>query len=161
MIIAPMQSLPIPTAANPWLIRLLTLLLAALAAGSALFWVLKWPAAGEAAPPTPISTTAANLDAGKIARLLGAAGAGTNAAPAPVNVQTRLKLLGVMAQGGSGTRGSALIAVDALPAKPYRVGDRVADELVLVSVKARSVSLAASRSGPETVKLELPAFLPP
>ena len=32
-----MQSLPIPTAANPWLIRLLTLLLAALAAGSALF----------------------------------------------------------------------------------------------------------------------------
>jgi len=159
MIIAPMHSLPRPPGANPWLIRLLTLLLAALAAGSALYWALKWPASGPSARPAVRSTETPPIDTDKIAQLLGASQSANDASGPPVvNLQANLKLLGVIAQGGAGSRGSALIAANGQPAKPYRVGDQVNDELVLHSVKARTAYLATSTTAKVSVTLELPAL---
>jgi len=156
MIIAPMHSLPRPPGANPWLIRLLTLLLAALAAGNALYWALKWPTSGPSARQPVLSAEAPPIDSDKIALLLGASQAAGPAAV--VNVQANFKLLGVIAQGGAGSRGSALISVDGQPAKPYRVGDKVNDEWVLHSVKARAAYLSSSPAVPASVTLELPAL---
>jgi general secretion pathway protein C len=157
MIIAPMHSLPRPSGANPWLIRLLTLMLAALAAGSSLYWVLKWPANGSVARQPTLNTNMPPIDSDKIALLLGASQATVPAAV--VNVQTNFKLLGVITQGAAGSRGSALIATDGQPAKPYRVGDLVADGLVLHSVKARAAYLASdAQAAPVSIELELPAL---
>lgn len=152
-----MQTLPRQTSANPWLIRFFTLLLAALVTASAAYWVLKWPTPSSAArsvepmpPPPPI-------DSSKVAQLLGASPAGE--ALTPTTAPANYKLLGVIAQGGpsnTNPRGSALIAVDNSPAKPYRVGDQVTDTLVLQSVKARSVTLGPQGQAAGTVMLELP-----
>ena len=157
MIIAPMHSLPRPSGANPWLIRLLTLLLAALAAGSALYWVLKWPVGGPAVRLELPAAESPPIDSDKIARLLGANQVAdqANGPTAAVSQQANFKLLGVIAQGGAGSRGSALIAVEGQPAKPYRVGQVVADGLVLHSVKTRAAYLASDTAAPVAVALEL------
>ncbi len=157
MIISRMQSLPHPSSNNLWLIRLLTFLLAALAAASAAYWGLKWP--GTVAPThnNLVAPPAQTIDSAKIAQLLGARQTGDAAATA--SVQTSYKLLGVIAQGGpgaTGERGSALIAVEGASAKPYRIGDTVAEGLVLQSVKARSAGLAPSLQDAATITLELP-----
>ena len=145
-----------PPPANPWLIRLLTLLLAALAAASTTYWVLKWPRAKALAPLAPLTTDAPPTDPQAVARLLGSR-------PGPAQVETNsvapqkdLKLLGVIALGDAGSRGSALIAVEAGTAKPYHIGQTVLDGLVLHSVKARTALLAPSLQSAATVKLELP-----
>ena len=156
MIIAPMQSLRLQSTPNRWLTRLVTLFLAALAAASLGYWVLKWPTppatqrvAAPDAPTVPV-------DAAKVARLLGAGpGTTTTAAASPsVLMAAKYKLLGVMAQGAH--NGSALIGVDGKPAKPFRVGEAVADGLLLQSVKARSVALGPDKTGAASVTLELP-----
>lgn len=158
MIIVLMLSLPIQSGTHSWLIRLVTLLLAALAAGSALYWALKWPAKPEPTHGTIAAPKAPEIDSNKLALLLGASQSGAGEAPA-TNVQVNYKLLGVIAQGGlgsKGTMGSALIAVEGSLAKPYRVGDVVADGLVLQSVKAHSAVMGPEGKSGGTVTLELP-----
>lgn len=134
----------------------MTFLTAALAAASIGYWVLKWPTPASTARLTVATAVTTPVDSAKVARLLGAnpnpAGA---ASTAPVvNAASRFKLLGVIALGARS--GSALIAVDDAPAKPYRVGQAVTDDLLLQSVKARSVTLAASLQDNDGVTLELP-----
>jgi len=90
-----------------------------------------------------------------MARLLGAS-ARTDATSAPVNLSAKFKLLGVIAQGGSGSHGSALIALEGTPPKPYRVGDTLSDGLVLQTVKARSVVLGPAGQLGGSFTLELP-----
>jgi general secretion pathway protein C len=63
-------------------------------------------------------------------------------------------LIGVIAQGSQ--RGSALIAVDGEPAKPFRVGEAVTDGMLLRSVESRRVTLAPEMTGNQGVTLELP-----
>ena len=151
-----MQSLSLHSSANHWLIRLVTFLLAAVAAASAGYWTLKWPTPG---PTTRAAATEAALppiDSAKVARLLGANPASVNAGTpvASVAVAAKYKLMGVIAQGQHG--GSALIAIDGQTAKPYRVGEPVGDGLVLQSIKPRSATLGADAQGTGGVTLELP-----
>ncbi|MBV5297968.1 MAG: general secretion pathway protein C [Rhodoferax sp.] len=150
-----MQSLTFPSGNNPWLTGLLTLLLAGLAAGSAVFWLLKWPSPAGPARLSALPAAAPAVDSDKIARLLGA---GTQAGATPVqpSLATRFKLQGVIAQGSNAARGSALIAVENAPAKPYRVGDALSEEIVLKAVKARSVVLGPSGQPNGNFTLELP-----
>jgi general secretion pathway protein C len=70
------------------------------------------------------------------------------------NAASRFKLIGVIAQGR--LRGSALIAVDGEPAKPFRVGETVTDGMLLRSVESRQVTLAPEMTGNQGVTLELP-----
>ncbi len=145
---------------NIWWLRTSTLLLAALAAGSATFWALRWMAPAPALPSAEISPSAQALaNPLGIARLLGGGPADVRPAAPNSGVANPFKLLGVVANASE--RGYALIAVGPLPAKPYRVGDAIDDTVMLQSVSARSASLAGSRDGPVTQILELPPLNPP
>lgn len=126
----------------------------ALAAASVAYWGLKFagrPAASAGAPvalaPAPQSDPAA------VARVLGA-GAGAVAAPAAPALSSRFSLVGVAASPSRG--GAALIAVDGKPAKPFRVGARVDEGLVLQSVAPRRAVLGESTGGPPVLTLEMP-----
>lgn len=138
-----------------WFNRGVTFSLAAAAAASAVFWVLQW----QTARPVPRATVSLNaseaIDPRKVAQLLGdRATAAPDAAQNNTVVNNRFKLLGVIATGRR--NGSALIATDTLPAKPYRIGDRVSDTLVLKSVSVRSVVLADGVDAPDGITLTLP-----
>lgn len=136
-----------------WWPRLATFVLSLLAAGSVVYWGLKLSASSrpvsvqpaQAAGPMPV-------DAGALARLLGG-GALPTTAPAP-SASSRFTLAGIVTEGAHA--GAALIAVDGRPAKPFRVGARVDDNLVLQSVAPRSVNLGASTDAPASITLELP-----
>ncbi len=162
MIIHPMQMHAHHPSYSLWWLRIATFTLAALAAASAAFWVLKWtataPAPASAALP---ASTAAAADPLAVARLLGGGQASMAAAPTaqPDTSASRFQLTGVVADRRTG--GYAVIAIDGKPAQPYRVGARVDDALVLHSVAPRSAALAASVDAPISIKLELPPLVQP
>ncbi len=150
-------------AAGSWWPRLAAFAIAALAAGSAAYWVLKFqkgPAlntavvvAGAGGP----SVTAP--DAATLARALGASASNAAQAaqpalePARVNLLSRMALQGVIASGSKA--GTALIAIDGKPARPFRVGNRVDGDLLLQAVTTKQAMLAVSMNGPATATLEL------
>ena len=140
---------------NIWWLRTSTLVLAALAAGSATFWALRWMAPAPALPNAEISAGSPTLSNPlAIARLLGGGRTERLAAAPESGAANPLKLLGIVASPSE--RGYALIAVGPLPAKPYRVGEAINETLMLQSVTPRSASLAGSRDGPVAQVLELP-----
>ncbi|WP_232834357.1 type II secretion system protein N [Rhodoferax ferrireducens] len=145
-----------------WWLRTATFTLAALAAASAAFWVLKWTATVPAPTSAALLTSiAAPADPQAVARLLGGGQASVVAAPGarPDTSASRFKLTGVVADRRTG--GYAVIAIDGKPAQPYRVGARVDDALVLHSVAPRSAALAASVDAPVSLTLELPPLVQP
>jgi len=136
-----------------WGLRLATFFAWALAAASVVYWGLKL----GAPPPGPMaavvsSASAAQVDASKVARLLGATDAPVAAAPAVV-ASSRFSLVGVVA--GASRTGTALIAVDGKPARPYRVGAAVDAGYVLQSVGPRVAVLAPSLQAPAAMTLEM------
>jgi len=138
-----------------WGTRLATLALAALAAGSAVYWVLKWPAA-----PVQVSTAetplAATVDSAAVARALGGGAAPVASLNAVAPASSRFVLAGVVSGGVH--RGAALIAVDGKPAKPYREGAVVGEQWVLSAVQPRRVVLApqGGSAADAGITLELP-----
>ena len=144
-----------------WWLWIATFLLAALAAASATYWVLKWsaPAPSNPAPSATLSSSQpAPTDPQVVARLLGG-GQKTVTAALVDTTASRFKLTGVVANRAH--TGYALISIDGKPAKPYRVGAAVNDNLVLRSVAIRSAALAPSLEGPVSFTLELPKLGPP
>lgn len=139
-----------------WPARLSTFVLAAMAAASMVYWGLRWSeqlatprSGGVWSEPHPIDTA-------RVAQLLGASATPvSSAAIAPVSAAS-YTLEGVIAQGRNSGRGSALIAIDGEKARPYKVGDRLSDDLVLQSVSARGAALASSMAAPASIQLELP-----
>lgn len=134
----------------------------ALVTACAAFWGLKFSA--RPAGPLPLSAGPGGMaaaDPAAVARLLGA-GAAAAATAAPVaSLSSRFALVGVVAgpsSSGASHTGAALIAVDGKPARPYRVGAKVDEGLVLQSVAPRRAVLAADASSPAAVTLEMPAF---
>ena len=140
-----------------WALRLATLFLWLLAAGSCVYWGLKLAARPSTTPVAAAGRAPLPADPVAVARLLGASPASASApAAAPaVSLASRFNLQGVVAAAGS-PRGAALIAVDGKPARPFRVGAAVDEGLVLQSVQPRRAVIAASRSGPPVLTLELP-----
>ena len=67
----------------------------------------------------------------------------------------RLQLVGVVAS--SSGQGSALIATDGQPPKPYRVGQLVGEGLMLQSLGAKRAQLGATLSGARQLELQLPS----
>lgn len=137
-----------------WRIRLVTLALGALAAGSAVYWALKWSNRSAPAPQSLSVSQPQSSNTQRIAVLLGAQ-ASPQAAKAPSLAQSTFKLLGVIRVGRQG-QGSALISTQGKPAKPVRVGDEVDRGLVLQSVGKRSAELGSDLNSPPSVTLELP-----
>ena len=96
---------------------------------------------------------AAPVDSLKVARLLGATDAPAVAAPV-ILASSRFSLVGVVA--GVSRTGTALIAVDGKPARPYYVGAAVDAGYVLQSVGPRVAVLAPSLEAPAAMTLEMP-----
>jgi general secretion pathway protein C len=146
------------------LLRLVSLLVWALVAGSAVFWGFKLFSTGPGLPPqTQVAATGGGLR-GDLTRLLGAEAlpaAATADVPAPV-ADARFSLLGVVSprSPAAAREGVALIAVDGKPARAYRVGAVVEGSHVLKDVSARGVTLGL-RDGPGLLTLELPPLPPP
>ena len=147
-------------APNPalWGPRILTFLLCALTAGSATFWILQWPSLPSrttdavglaAASPSDNGAALQSLLAGD-PQVVALSGVSTPTANLPP-----LRLAGVIRVGTKG-QGSALIQLNGKPAKPYRVGDTIADGLVLQSVSAHTAHLGQTVSSPAALVLELP-----
>jgi general secretion pathway protein C len=141
---------------SQWSIRIVTFALAALAAGSAAYWVLKSVGTGASSAPPPVALASAPpVEPLAVARALGGGLVLAQAAPgAEPPASNRYVLAGVVADRSHG--GAALIAVDGKPAKPFRIGAAVDDRLVLQSVVGRRAVLAANLNAPAEVTLELP-----
>jgi general secretion pathway protein C len=141
---------------SKWTLRVVTALLWALAAASAVYWGLRMggPGAGLVVAPSLAGDPAASGGArqASITRLLGA----TNSiAAGPISAPTisRFSLSGVVVQGHGG---AALLVIDGKPPNPYRVGSRIDDGTILQSVGPRYAVLAASMDGAPGQRLELP-----
>lgn len=144
-----------------WRLRVATFLLAAVATASATHWALKWLGSPATSPMAPEgSTVSSQTDPQSVARFLAGDQGVAKAMPGMpvVSASSRFKLMGVVAAPSS--RGHALISVDGKPARPYRVGTPVTDDLLLHSVAPRSASLAPSLDGPISMTLELPKLVP-
>lgn len=145
---------------NLWWLRIATFLLAALAAASATYWVLKWMAGASPGRAAVVAFSApAQTNPQALARLLGGAQTDAESAPLARATASHFKLFGVIADRAQG--GYALIGVDGKAAKPFRVGSQVNDALVLQSLSPRSAALATSLNAPATLTLELPKLARP
>lgn len=132
-----------------------TFLLAALTAASTVYWSLRWPTPAATLPFTIPSEESVPQDSQALARLLGQVAVGGPTADSAPSVSSRYLLTGVLA--GPGPRGAALISVDGKPAKPYRVGNLVADDLFLQSVSGRRAVLtsgAANAAPAQTLEMK-------
>jgi general secretion pathway protein C len=142
----------LPTSYTRWRIRTATGLTWAAAAAAAVYWGLRLSgpvgaAPAAAPPPAPVAA----VDAASLARLLGALPG--PAAPPPSSLASRMQLQGVIADRRQG--GTALIAVDGKPARPYRAGVAIEPGLVVLALGHRSATLGAS-GGPAAATLEMP-----
>ena len=140
-----------------WSLRLITLTVWLVAVLCVVYWAMKFVTVKPVTANSAAIAPAIVVDSTAVAKLLGA----TNsiAGQAVITTASSNYALFGLAATGSGT-GVALIATDGKPAKPYRVGSKVADDWVLKSVSRTGVVLAASISAPDGMKLELPARRP-
>jgi general secretion pathway protein C len=142
----------VPYAPARWPSAAATTGLWALAAASVVFWGLRLTApSGSVAPPAVSSGASVTVDSAAVAQMLGAV---PSQAPATPDAASRFALLGVVAD--TDQQGAALIAVDGKPARPFRVGGKVADGYVLQSVSTRAATLGASLDAAPAFTLQLP-----
>lgn len=145
-------SFPSARGANPWPVRLVTVLVWVLAALSVAFWALRLLGpSGDGAPAPVARTELAQADATAVGRLLGAT---VQVAAAPMVTNNRYVLTGVVADRRQG--GAALIAIAGQPPKPFRVGAEIEPGVHLTSVGARKAVLAAAPGADPLATLELP-----
>ena len=123
----------------------------------AAFWAFKFVTTKPVAA-APVAAPTVVVDSKVVAKLLGASDI-VAVKPVVVPVSTTKYLLFGIASSLSG-RGVALIGTDDKPARPYRVGSKVGDDMVLKSLTKTKVVLAASSSAPDGVTLELPVRKP-
>jgi len=143
----------VSTSQSKWTVAGSTFALWALVAASMVYWGLKLSNAGSTAVAQPVARAPAPADPAAVARLLGASPMAAQAAPV-ASLASRFVLMGVVAS--SDRQGTALIAIDGKPAKPFRVGAAVDEGLVLQAVERRRAVLAARVDGPPALALELP-----
>ncbi len=142
---------------NTWTLRLFTFLVWAAVGLCAAYWAFKFVTTKPVEATAAIATPPVVVDTKAIAKLLGAT---DTIASQAINTPSKVKLsLFGLATSSTG-HGIALIAIEDKPAKPYRVGAKVTDDLVLKSISKVDAVLAASSSAPDGPKLELPTRKP-
>jgi general secretion pathway protein C len=152
-----MTTAALKSGSNSWTLRLFTLLIWLFVGLCAAYWAFKFATTKTIeATATPAAPTVV-VDSKAIGRLLGAA---DNIAVKAINTPANTKFVLFGLASSAGGQGYALIALDGKPAKPYRVGSLVADDLVLKSISKTGVLLATSLKAPDGVTLELPERKP-
>lgn len=140
-------------------VHVLTFLFAALAASSVVFWVLQWPVRTSALL-SPVAVAAnVEIDRDKVASLLGSEKSLAVGQASTTVARADYKLHGLIASGEigqQGSHGSALIGVAGETAKPFKVGDMVANDLMLQSVRSRIAVLGPVGKTSGLITLELP-----
>lgn len=144
-----------PVTPSVWRVRGITFVLAALAAGSVVFWALKitTPNQVQVNPAALASADMARVDWAGTARALGA----TTGPEAPRAMVAQRWVLTGVARAGS-AEGVALIAGEGQPAKPYRLKAKLEEGLYLVALEPRQAHLGPSAEGPVSMTLALPAL---
>ena len=137
--------------------RLLSLLIWAAVAASAVYWGLRL-----FTHPTPVPAGAAVANApapaaGNLARLLGMPPVQAVAVAAAAPVDSRFRLVGVVAPRIGQASGLALISVDGKPARAVGVGREIEPGLRLLAVSQRQAELGVTGSAP-ALTLALPAL---
>jgi general secretion pathway protein C len=145
------------TRSSTWTLRLFTLLIWLLVGLCAAYWAFKFVTSKPVEATAALATPTVAVDSKAVAKLLGAT---DNAAAKPTNPPASTKFVLFGLANSAGGKGIALIALDGKPAKPYRVGSLVADDLVLKSISKTGVMLATSLKAPDGVTLELPERKP-
>ena len=140
----------------PYFLHFATLLVWALVAYSAVVFVLRWDVDGDVInAPSAVgqgqSQGLSEVDALAVTKALGA----VPAQSASASVASRFVLVGVM--DGGPAQGVALISVDGKPAKPYRVGQSVSENLVVVATGPKKAELGPQVGSSSTLVLDLPA----
>jgi len=126
----------------------------ALAAASLVFWGLRLTTPSVSiAPPAAPSGGEVAVDPVAVGQMLGVVNAPAAVVATP-DAASRFVLLGVVAD--TDQQGAALISVDGKPARPFKVGVKVADGFVLQSLDRRAASLGASLDAPSAFTLKLP-----
>ena len=137
--------------------RLLSFVIWALVAASAVFWLTRLLSRSDAAPSHTVTASAGTSASADLSRLLGSTRV-ASAEPQPeLATDARFKLIGVVApKAAVPDSGLALIAVDGKPPRPVLLGGVVDGPLVLLAVNHRRAELGPA-GGEATVRLELPA----
>ena len=138
---------------NSWTLRLFTLLIWLLVGLCAAYWAFKFATTKPVEATAALAAPSLVVDTKVVGKLLGATDI---VAVKAVNkaASTKFVLFGLAKSAGN--QGFALIALDGKPAKPYRVGSLVADDLLLKSISKTGVILATSLKSTDGVTLELP-----
>ncbi|MBQ0930582.1 hypothetical protein [Ideonella alba] len=136
---------------------MLSLAVWALVALAATFWGLKLGAGGPGLPAHAQAPARGLPAGGDLHRLLGSSAVAAAEADDEDAGDSALQLLGVVAPRGAehSPQGVALISVGGQPAKAFRTGASVTEDLVLLAVGRRSASLGP-RGGPAETELRLP-----
>ena len=146
-----------PVDSNTWTLRLFTFIVWAAVGLCVAYWAFKFVTTKPVEATAAVALPAVVVDTKAIAKLLGATdNIATQAINTPANAKFSLFGLAATSTG----HGIALIAIEDKPAKPYRVGAKVTDDLVLKSISKVNAILAVSLSAPDGPKLELPKRKP-
>ena len=140
--------------------RVISFVIWALVAATAVFWLLRLTAKGPTVPRAAMVKSQELPLRADLSRVLGSAPVVAAPVMASPELASRFVLSGVMAPKTHGGSGLALIAVDGNPPKPYAVGARLDEELVLLEVSMRSASIGPA-GGEPLLKLELPVLPSP
>lgn len=142
--------------------RLLSFVIWAVVAASAVFWLTRLLARSDPAPAHTVTASAnASVASADMSRLLGSTRSVAAEPAAEPAVDARFKLIGVVApKSKQPDSGLALIAVDGKPPRPVVLGGVVDGPLVLLAVNHRRAELGPA-GGAATVRLELPAVPEP
>jgi general secretion pathway protein C len=139
--------------------RLVSFVVWAAVAATAVFWGLRLVASPLRAPEHAVTVGQDTPLGGDLTRLLGAAPPPPAKAAAAAPADNRFRLVGVVAERGDApASGLALISVDGRPPKAYGLGATVDGLTVVLAVRHRAVELGP-RGGPAQSTLEL-ATLP-
>lgn len=136
--------------------RLLSFVIWAAVAASAVFWVNRFMASATPVPAHAVTLGAEPVSTAALTRLFGAPPQAVAEAPPPTAQESRFKLLGVVAPKAGRRSGWALLAVDDKPARSFPLGGSVDTGLVVQAISHRQVDLGPA-GGAVALSLKLPA----
>jgi general secretion pathway protein C len=127
----------------------------ALVAASTAFWAIRIFAATQPVPPGAQAPQAVAAN-GPMVRLFGAVAVPAVAANQPPPESSRFQLVGVIApRAGDGQGGYAVVSLDNMPARTWRVGATVDGNTSLLAVSKRGAEFGP-QGGPTAFSLQLP-----